>query len=143
MPKLLISARTFDVIGSLDHNIDQTLLVHQKLKGLCQRQIYKSLKPIFKRYFNLFICTCNDYCSFNIKKSVLFLFKWKSSVACTTITVLKYLYAYIFFKTPIFHSYKALGQVWQILMKEITAYILFSETGISNSNTETVNGSSI
>lgn len=46
------------------------------------------------------------------------------------------------FKTPIFHSYKALGQVWQILMKEITACLLFSEIGISNSNTETVNSSS-
>lgn len=37
-PKPLLSARTFNVIGSLDHNTDQTLLVHQKLKEVCQRQ---------------------------------------------------------------------------------------------------------
>lgn len=41
-----------------------------------------------------------------------------------------------------FHSYKALRQVWRILVKEITACLLFSEIGISNSNTETVNSSS-
>lgn len=43
-----------------------------KIKRSMPKAIYKSLKPIFKRYFNLFIGTCNDYCSFNIKKSVLF-----------------------------------------------------------------------
>lgn len=41
-----------------------------------------------------------------------------------------------------FHSYKALGQVWRILVKEVTACLLLSEIGISNSNIETDNSSS-
>lgn len=41
-----------------------------------------------------------------------------------------------------FHSYKAIGRVWQILVKEITACLLFSAIGIPNSNIETVNSSS-
>lgn len=71
-PKPLISARTFNVIGSLRSQHRPNTLGTPKIKRSMPKAIYKSLKPIFKRYFNLFICTCNDYCSFNIKKSVLF-----------------------------------------------------------------------